>query len=251
MVTDPKLAAEMFLVTGDPDSSPPIRPETPAQILSRQIHERDIYAGFPHHEFTLDVQGWHSEVPIFRTLMASAKPRIVVELGTWKGASALHMCELASELGLDPFTLICVDTWLGGTWHWLNRKDPNGFAGLGCRHGFPSLYYQFLANVAHTGHQDKVVPFPNTTEIASRFFKTVRGLEVDLLYIDAGHYFEDVFSDLRNWWPLVRPGGTIFGDDFSANFPGVEQAVRRFCGEMHLPSFEVQGEKWVLMKPVA
>jgi predicted O-methyltransferase YrrM len=181
--------------------------------------------------------------------MTSIRPHVVVELGTWKGASALHMCDLATELGLVPFTLICVDTWLGGTWHWLNRQDPNAFAGLGCRHGFPSVYYQFLANVMHLGHKDKVVPFPNTTEIASRFFKTVGAPPVDLLYIDAGHYFDDVLSDLRNWWPLVRPGGIVFGDDISANFPGVEQAVRSFCGEMHLPSFDVQGEKWVLKKP--
>ncbi len=231
------------------DSSEPVRPETPAQVLCRQLHQGDIYAGFPHHEFPLDVQGWHSEVPIFRTLIASVRPRIVVELGTWKGASALHMCALASELGLAPFTIICVDTFLGGTWHWLNRQDPNAFAGLGCRHGFPSLYYQFLANVVHLGHQDKVVPFPNTTANASRFFKAMGGPQPDLVYIDAGHYFEDVVADLRNWWPLVRAGGAVFGDDFSPNFPGVEQAVRSFCDEMRLAPFQVEGEKWILRKP--
>ena len=69
------------------------------------------------------------------------------------------------------------------------------------------------------------------------------------MYIDAGHYFEDVIADLRNWWPLVRLGGAVFGDDFSPNFPGVEQAVRSFCDEMRLPPFQVEGEKWLLRKP--
>jgi predicted O-methyltransferase YrrM len=218
-------------------------------MLCRQLHQGDIYAGFRADDYPVDVQGWHSEDPIFRKLLAAVRPRIVVELGTWKGASALHMCALAKELDLDPFTIVCVDTFLGSTWHWLNRQDPSGFAGLACRHGYPSLYYKFLANVVHLGHQDRVVPFPNTTTNASRFFNAMGGPQPDLVYVDAGHNFNDVVSDLRHWWPLVRPGGTVFGDDFSANFPGVEQALRTFCAEMRLAPVHVEGEKWVLQKP--
>lgn len=236
-------------MSADPRSDPPIRTETPARVLSRQLHQGDIYAGFPYHEIPVDLQGWNSEAPMFRALMDSVRPHIVIELGTWKGASALHMCALADEMGIAPFTIICVDTWLGSQWHWLNRQDATGFASLGCRHGYPSIYYQFLANVVHLGHQDKVVPFPNTTETAARFVKAMGGPQADLLYIDAGHEFEDVISDLRNWWPLVRPGGTVFGDDYTPAFPGVEQAVRLFCEETRLASFQVQAEKWVLRKP--
>ena len=70
---------------------------------------------------------------------------------------------------------------------------------------FPSLYYQFLANVVHLGHQDKVVPFPNTTANASRFFKAMGGPQPDLVYIDAGHYFEDVVADLATGGPWCAP----------------------------------------------
>ncbi len=218
------------------------------RTLSRAFHGGDIYAGFPHETFPLDLQGWHSEVPLFRTLLASLRPRVVVELGTWKGASALHMCDLAQELGLEPFTLFCVDTWLGSRWHWLERRDAGAFAGLGCRHGFPTVYFQFLANVVKKGHQDRIVPMPQTTLEAARVYESLGAIPVDLLYVDAGHCFEDVYGDLRAWWPLVRPGGAVFGDDFIPAFPGVEQALRRFCGEAGIPSFQVEGEKWVIRK---
>ena len=36
----------------------------------------------------------------------------------------------------------------------------------------------------------------------------------DWLYIDALHTFEAVLSDLRAWWPRLRDGGLLSGDDY-------------------------------------
>lgn len=221
---------------------------TPAEVLVRKIHEKNIYEGFPHDSFPFDPQGWQSTSPIFRRLFDELKPQLVVELGTWKGASALHMCEIAAGLRLVPFTLICVDTWLGGSWHWLERRDPGAFASLNCSHGYPTLYAQFLANVLKSGFHRNIVPFPNTTDAAARFFKTAQLQQVDLIYVDASHMYEAVLSDLRNWWPFIRSGGAMFGDDFTPGYPGVERAVNEFCADQGL-HFDVEGEKWLIRKP--
>jgi predicted O-methyltransferase YrrM len=173
---------------------------------------------------------------------------MIVELGTWKGGSALHMCDLADRLGLSGVVVVCVDTWLGNSWHWMESRLPESFPSLNCRHGFPHIYLQFLANVLRTGHADKVVPLPNTTDVAAEIFREVGGGPIDLLYVDANHTEQAVSSDLAQWWPMVRPGGIVFGDDFIADYPGVEQAVRRFCREQRL-EVEVEREKWILRKP--
>lgn len=212
------------------------------------MHDRDIYADFPHALYPLDLQGWNSRSPVFRRLMTEVRPRCVVELVTWKGGSALHMSDLAEELGLPPCVVVCVDTWLRGTWHWQERLRADAHPGLACRHGFPQVYFQFLANVIRTGHTDRIVPFPNTTDVGAEYFQSIGLTDIDLLYIDAAHTFEAVYADIRNWWPLVRRGGTVFGDDFIPEYPGVEQAVTRFCGEHGLP-FETDREKWIIRKP--
>lgn len=53
----------------------------------------------------------------------------------------------------------------------------------------------------------------------------------DSVYIDANHAEEYIASDLRCWWPLVRPGGTIAGHDYSANWVSVMNAVNNAFGK--------------------
>jgi len=47
----------------------------------------------------------------------------------------------------------------------------------------------------------------------------------DFVFIDAGHSFEAVRSDVANWRSKVRPGGWFGGHDYHAKFPGVVRAV--------------------------
>jgi len=234
-------------------SVPPARPAATvasgAAELCRRIHRGDIYASFPVADYALDLQGWNSDSPVFRRLMEEVRPRVVVELGTWKGGSALHLCDLADRLGLSDVTVVCVDTWLGGAWHWREDRVPEAFASLACRHGYPTLYAQFLANVIRQGHSNKIVPVPNTTDAAAEIVREAGLGAIDLLYIDASHTEAAVHADLATWWPLVRDGGVVFGDDFIDAYPGVERAVRRFCDARAL-AVEVAREKWIVRKPV-
>ena len=46
------------------------------------------------------------------------------------------------------------------------------------------------------------------------------------LYIDAGHEYEHVTADLKAWWPVLKPGGMMFGDDYHLQWIGVVRAVR-------------------------
>ena len=53
--------------------------------------------------------------------------------------------------------------------------------------------------------------------------------QVDLLFVDAGHEYEDVKADLAAWSRVVRPGGVIACHDFfSQMHPGVARAVLEF-----------------------
>jgi len=53
---------------------------------------------------------------------------------------------------------------------------------------------------------------------------------LDFVYIDAGHKYGCVRSDLRLWWPKVRIGGWFGGHDFHADYPGVITAVSERFG---------------------
>lgn len=70
---------------------------------------------------------------------------------------------------------------------------------------------------------DQVIPFPVPSSLAATFLAEKK-IQADLVHIDAAHEYPDVVIDIDMWYPLVREGGTLLGDDFSNAWPGVVRA---------------------------
>lgn len=217
-------------------------------MFREMIHKADPYAGFDPSLHPEDRRGWASSVPLFRMLFEHLKPRHVIEVGTWKGASAIHMAELAKEIGIPDFEICCVDTWLGSVEHWDDKDSQGQFDSLNLKNGFPTLYYTFLRNVVSSGHQDVIVPFPIASSAGARFFIR-KGVQVDAVYLDAAHEYEEVATDIKLYWKVLRSGGILFGDDFSTFFDGVVRAVAEFAEAKDVTLLKSEHGKWVLQKP--
>ena len=217
--------------------------KTDASVLLRKIHKRNPYREFDARRFKTDLSGWGGEDPHFKSLIDEVRPRLVIEVGTWKGASAVFMGAHLKASRIDA-PVVCVDTWLGALEFWTDQSDATRYGSLKLKNGYPSVYYQFLANVVHEGLQDVIIPFPQTSAIAARWFKKNR-IAADLVYIDASHDEDDVLSDLRSYWDLVADRGILFGDDY--NWPGVRAAVNFFAFENNF-KFELNGVHWVFRK---
>jgi predicted O-methyltransferase YrrM len=202
-------------------------------ILSKIYHE-DIYRGFsPMPE---SITGWGGTARIFEILIKQVRPRIIVEVGTWKGQSAITMAEACRTHQLDC-AIICVDTWLGSEEHFLACP-----AELTRVNGYPRLYYQFLSNVVHRNVQDLIVPLPTTSLTAAKLLSQL-GIEADLIYIDADHQYEAVMADLNAFLPLLSKSGVMFGHDYY--FESVQQALSDFCAERQI-GHDKRGTFWVL-----
>ena len=197
------------------------------EILAALWHGQDPFANPPTTLRPLDLQGWRSQHVFLDDAVREWRPSIVVEVGTWKGASALHMAKAMGEHGVTG-TVIAVDTWLGAVDHW---TDPGLFAELATEHGYPSLYRTFPANVLREGLADRVVPLPLDSVNAAELMR-LRGVEADVVHLDAGHEEASVAADLAAWWSVLRPGGLFIADDYDSSggrFPGVQRAVDAFC----------------------
>jgi hypothetical protein len=176
-------------------------------------------------------------------LIEFIRPSRVIEVGTWKGGSALTMARHLERLWLDA-EILCVDTWLGALEMWTDLDDPERHGALRLHHGYPTVYYTFLANVVRAGQQYRVTPFPVPSLTAAQWC-ALRGVRADLIYLDASHEEEDVYQDLVTWWDIVAPGGILFGDDWS--WDGVRLAVQRFAREYRL-AIAHRHDKWELTK---
>ncbi len=215
------------------------------RIVRDSLFELDPYDGLIPGE--LDLHGWGGHKEFFdwaldetfspsntgwlmgadrRPLHRYSDPGLVVEVGTWKGRSVNAMATHIRERNF-PVEVVCVDTWLGAAEFWTDRHDRNRYLSLSLRNGFPQVYYTFLSNMLLKGHRDIVTPFPQTSLNAAEVFASLR-LEVDLAYIDGSHSYEDVSADLKAWYPLLRDGGMLIGDDYTERWPGVVKAVDEF-----------------------
>jgi len=210
--------------------------------LMALIHgESDPYMNFPDSwKGHYNTDG--SERPIFRNTMDRVKPRIIIEVGTFLGGSAIHMALHAKANGWDC-AILCVDTWLGGVDHWLRAREK-----LRPQFGRPSLYYHFIANVIEAGVQGYIVPFTLDSMAAARFLKA-SGTRCQLVYVDGSHEEGDVISDYNAYWELLDPGGAMLVDDLTNHFPGVLHDWRLFLEHHGYPQVEIEGEKGLMLKP--
>lgn len=212
------------------------------ETLMQLVHGADVFRDFPYHEHPFDGQGWGSDSPAFEKLISKMQPSLVIEVGSWKGGSALKMAEALRKQ--NHGVLLCIDTWLGALEFWENQDDPDRFQSLKCRHGYPQVYFTFLANVCHACMCDVIVPFPLPSSSAA-FWILRRGISADLVYLDGSHEEEDVYQDLLDYFEIIRPGGIVFGDDWE--WSGVQTAVRRFARENGLEITHLD-DKWLLKK---
>ena len=169
----------------------------------REFFNSDPFEGFDPAPHPDDLQGWGDDDPIFEALVKFKRPKIIVEVGSWKGASAIRMARACRELGLDT-KIVCIDTWLGSLEMYVRREKelaPCPYAALAHRHGWPQLYYQFLANVIRQGFAGVITPLPLPSAIAAQLLAR-RGIMPDLIYIDASHDYESVKADIQAWLAL-------------------------------------------------
>jgi hypothetical protein len=204
--------------------------------------DRD-YSALDLDGLEIDLQGWGSTSPVFEQVIKEVRPELVVEVGTWKGASLLHMYDLSRRYGCET-CFVCVDTWLGSSEHWLSAEDRPS---LMLRGGYPTMFRQFVFNILAHEAADAIFPLPTTSTSAARILRATE-IVADAVYIDAGHEEEEVAADLQHYYELLRPGGVIFGDEYHSRWAGAIRAVDGFAKKQQLkPRFI--GGWWLFRKP--
>lgn len=142
-----------------------------------------------------DMSSWQvrSELVQMFKLVKAQKPRVILEIGTAKGATLLGWCRMASR------KVVSVDL-------------PGGIHGGGYPEVKQRLYREFVADRAdvsiHLIQGDSHLPI--TRERAEQ---ALAGDKIDILFIDGDHTYAGVKTDFELWSPLVRPGGMVIFHD--------------------------------------
>lgn len=176
-----------------------------------------------------------------------------VEVGTFKGVFAERLCAFTNLA-----KLYCVDPY----------RAYDGY--LDAINGMDMEHNRSTAQARLSAHAHKVVFIRDFSVNASRGFADA---SLDLVYLDGNHQYDFVLGDLRAWYPKVRPGGLLCGDDavdgddarrdehgnveivwgrdphgrpISWGRYGIVAALKRFLAEMSLSACVAEGQFFIL-----
>lgn len=162
------------------------------------------------------IPGWFNCPDLYHEMVSKAPQKAMfVEIGCWKGKSSSFMAEqiMNSKKGIKFY---CVDTWKGTITEDGHQNDPDVVN--------DRLFEVFNNNLApFSGYYN---PIRSTSVEAANQFEDN---SLDFIYIDASHEYEDVKDDIKAWFPKLKKGGTIAGDDY--NSPQVSKAVHEEFGK--------------------
>ena len=204
---------------------------------------KNPYDGFPARDWA---GTWYGDPGATRSIFGECikrlNPRLIVEVGSFVGESAIHMAKILKAHGYDC-AILCVDTWYAGYDHWLGAREK-----INMHFGRPDLFYKFIANVITNECQDVIVPLAMDSAGAARVIKWLE-LVPDFIYVDASHEQGDVIRDLEAYWALLPSGGGLLMDDLTNHFPGCLHDWESFTIRHNLKSTLAEGEKALVVKP--
>ncbi len=151
-----------------------------------------------------NIEGWMGESELDWLYSTARKMDSIVEVGSWKGRSTFEL--LSGCKG----PVYVVDHFLG---------DPSSILQKGMIDNGENIYQTFLKNVGH---------FMNlkVLKMSSVEAATVIPGTVDMIFIDGGHSYQSVKTDIDTWLP--KTAKLICGHDFNRN--SVRRAIKEKIG---------------------
>jgi len=160
----------------------------------------------------LNTPGWMSHTELAWLNERPKQYRKVVEVGSYMGRSTLALAEHAEFV-------IAIDDWMSPHPGFTSPQDRSV-----CHQKFREHLRGYLSN-------GRVLEFVADHRNVS-VQKLPKKPPFDMVFIDGGHSYEEVSSDIKFWHPFLRTGGLFCGHDYCAGWPGVIQAVNE---QFHAP----------------
>ena len=157
------------------------------------------------------IDGWFSYQELYDKMIDKYDNTIFVEIGAFKGKSTTYMGEVIKKSNknikfytIDVFTI-------------MPQQAEQGFIyNLG-------FYDEFIRNIEPV--KEYITPLKMKSSEACKLFEDE---SIDFILIDGDHSYPQVKQDIMLWYPKLKVGGTIGGDDWHWQGDQVKQAVEEY-----------------------
>ncbi len=169
-------------------------------LMSRSVNDIKDEKSYIE-KFSTDIAMPNHEVEVVKKLASEVSS--IVEVGCWKGNTTKSLLDVCDNV-------YAVDHFNG---------SPGDVSGdIAKKH---DIYQDFYNNVG--GHPNLTILRGSSVDMAKQF----NGNKVDMVFIDAGHEYDEVKEDIDAWLPKTTK--ILAGHDYCKEFPGVIKAVNEFA----------------------
>ena len=164
-----------------------------------------------------------------------------VEVGVWKGDTSAKLLAYFENL-----TMIGVDPYSDFSGYAERDKIPMSLIGEGIDHKLwlptktrGDMMFESVTKKmkAEFGERFSLLRMPS----ADGAFE-IKDASLDFIYIDGNHCYDFVKQDIALWWPKVKAGGVMIGDDFA--WLGRSEHVAKAVIETFGYDFGVMADTW-------
>jgi len=145
----------------------------------------------------------------------------IVEIGSFLGRSTHYLATALVNANKENVKIYCVDTFEGSTEH-SALNLPKDFSHI------------FKENLQYFIGRNMVIPCQGRSD-SKEILDMFEDGSIDYVMVDGAHEYEPVMDDIENWWPKLKPTGTMFGDDY--HLQAVSQAVSTSLGKLKIQHY--------------
>ena len=170
----------------------------------------------------------------FLNEIALKRPKIFLEVGVFHGVTARNICELLQQIHGNDFQYIGLDLFVEN----IENKDeiiPN----TKFSNPFKSIYFNYIKKqdpYSLEAVKDLLKKFKNNISLikgnSNTVLKKIDMSKIEFVFLDGGHDYQTVKSDLNFCREVIINGGTVLCDDYDLSYaPGVKKAIDEFSSD--------------------
>ena len=173
----------------------------------------------------------------FLSEILKKKPKTFLEIGVFHGVTGRNICELLSAIHGDDFKYIGLDLFEE---NYENQDEviPN----TKFTNPFKNIYFKYIKKqnpYSLVAVEDLLKKFKKNVSLikgnSNQILKKINMQKIDYVFLDGGHKYETVISDLEACMEVLEYNGTILCDDYNlGHAPGVKNAIDDFVSKYKL-----------------
>ena len=174
----------------------------------------------------------------FLSLVEEYKPKNVLEIGVFCGVTSRNICELLKTNFGSDFRYYGLDLFGSSKTSSVDEIEPKFLENQKFSNPLKTIYYNFIKKEnlnSKASVQNFLKKFSQNIELIEGdtrvTLEKVPLSEIDFVFLDGGHSYDTVLSDLQKLYDNMKNNSRIVCDDFAGitKIESVEKAIKDFA----------------------